>query len=232
MHNYFAEEIKVYEETYENKRRIVAIICLVLVFAIVAGCGGGEPTQTTTGDTQGTTGGTQATTDGTEGTQNSGTEPTNTEQPDVPKDEPVKLYLLTEQKSYYNGILEDTATFTYDEQGKQLLTEKLSADGTVTEVVSWVYNDQGQLIQRLYYEDASADTPYGTDTFTYSEDGLTRTMTSTLQTSLSGGQKKVIATFDEFGNLLREETVSGSTSTVREFSYRAVRIPADWPRNH
>ena len=131
-----------------------------------------------------------------------------------------------------DGVVSGGERYSYDQQGKQLLTETLSADGTVTKVVSWVYNEQGQLIQRLYYEDASAGTPYGTDTFTYSKDGLTRTMTSTLQVSLSGNQKTVIATFDEFGNLLREETISGSTSTVREFSYRAVRIPADWPRNH
>ena len=115
-----------------KKKGFLCLICLLLVCAIVAGCGGGAPTQGTTG--------------GTEGTQNSGTEPTNTEKPDVPKDEPVKLYLVTEQKDYYNGILEATTTFTYDQQGLPLTTQWVAADGE-SRKQTMEYDANGTLIR-------------------------------------------------------------------------------------
>lgn len=97
-----------------------------------------------------------------------------------------------------------------------------SGDQEVSKVL-YNYDSQGRLKRVVYYTGKALTR--GTD-YSYSEDGRTTYIED------SAKKSRTEQTHDENGNLVRSVVYNkdGKVLETYEYTYRAVKIPADWPR--
>ena len=133
----------------------------------------------------------------------------------------------------YGGELYSWEVNTYDADGNLLVREMTYDNGIVyrdsysyengrliqENAYTYEYDEQGRIRAKIRYVGSEAkDTYY----YTYSEDGRT--------TYIEGPRShKTIETVDEFGNLVRTESIGTHKSTVIEYIYIAIQVPADTP---
>lgn len=133
----------------------------------------------------------------------------------------------TEDEDFYGmGPFYERVEFEYDDHG-ELLYKRVYDETTCNHVTEYVniYDDEGRLIQSDSYRDGEPDESW---TYTYENEILTQTKfihRSEYSTDT------VVETFDEAGNVLRNETtveLSGRTSTsVTEYFYDGDRL-TEW----
>lgn len=134
--------------------------------------------------------------------------------------------------------------YTYDADGN-LLSRELEVSG-ICERVEYVY-EQGRLVKEISYRDGELsqyelyyyddqgrviksetrmpnDSVYSTWDYTYSEDGLT-TYSTCEKYKLS-----TVTVRDAHGNVIRTEQIDVGGSSVTEYTYIAIEIPEDTPR--
>ncbi len=135
------------------KISLIAIIAMVLICALVAGCVAAGPTVKNEPDE---------------------TEPETT----VPAEpeEKVTVYMITEQKIYVNGELDSTATFRYDDHGRPTEVGFVKADGSGKKA-ELSYDEAGNLIGERnthLYENVEEGVQQLDWNLTYDEGLLTR----------------------------------------------------------
>lgn len=119
------------------KISLIAVICMVLICAIVAGCVSAGPVEVGTSEpTQGATDPTQVPSTGPAG-----------------PDEMVTIYVVTKQKNYTKGEESFSASFRYDERARLtgIEMENKSEDyGSRVQTAEMMYDDYGNRIKQTY----------------------------------------------------------------------------------
>ena len=144
-----------------------------------------------------------------------------------------------------DGRVVQIQSFTYDAQGREtsnqllvpdmldqrreyvyeqdrLVKEMLYENGELRQYEQYYYDDQG----RIFKSETRMpnDSVYATWDYTYSEDGLTTTKTCERY------KLTTVAVRDAHGNVIRTEQIDVGGSSVTEYTYIAIEIPEDTPR--
>lgn len=91
------------------------------------------------------------------------------------------------------------------------------------------YDEQGR-IANIFYYDVGEDTPFCTYIYSYSDDGLTTYVDHDY--NYPALEQQDVMVVDAYGNIVRQETKEGGRTTVVEYTYQAIEIPANYPRKN
>lgn len=112
------------------------------------------------------------------------------------------------------------------EDGKLHSIVKYRGD-TQTGSLVYDYDDLGRIANVFYY-DPGKDTPFCTDIYSHSDDGLTTCVDRVFNAPTLEHQEVTVV--DAYDNIVRQETTEGGRKTVVEYTYQAIEVPADSPR--
>lgn len=114
------------------------------------------------------------------------------------------------------------------EDGKLHSVERYYGD-LQNRICIYDYDSQGR-IAHIFYHDPGEDTPWCTDVYSYSDDGLTTYIDR--EFNMPTLEQQEVTVVDAYGNIIRQESIEGSRKTVTEYTYQAIEIPADTPRKN
>ena len=120
------------------------------------------------------------------------------------------------------GDYNSKEVYTY-QQGK-VTKKELYRDGTLSQYEVYNYDDQGRILSRETHLENGA--LWATSEYTYSEDGLT-TYINCEKYKLSSVEVR-----DANGNLLRTESIDAGGGSITEYTYQAIEIPQNYPRQN
>lgn len=129
-----------------------------------------------------------------------------------------------EEKDLFTTISEQ---YTYENGRLHSIVKYYGKTETGTRIYD--YDEQGRVANISYY-DPGEDTPWCSYVYSYSEDGLTtyadrKSKNPTLE-------QRLTTVVDAYGNIIREEDAEGGRTTVIEYTYQAIEVPADYPRKN
>ena len=128
-----------------------------------------------------------------------------------------KQGLRVESRSMWSEYIDSITTYTYDAQGNCVEQVCKTADGG-TETIKYTYDEQGRCIQKqriLAYSHGGELEENYTYIYSYDEQGI---CTEIVETEANGNTSTTTYIYDEQGNCLFENVVTGASDSVTIYS--------------